>query len=313
MNTETIKGENKTSATGFIILGFFNQTQHRFFIYAIVVPAYVISMLGNIGFLILMFSDHHLHKPMYFFLSNLSFLDIWNTTVTVSTLLQSLLKGKTFISFPSCMTQLYLFIIALSTEFWLLTVMAYDRFAAICKPLHYPLLMNKKNCVLLAASSWITSIVDTIAVVDVISHYSFCGSNEINHFFCDPNALLKLSCSDIQNFEILVLSEGVFMAIAPFLLTLLSYVFIIVAILNICSSEGKNKAFSTCSSHLTIVFIFYGTVTVIYMSPSSMLSPEEEKMFALLYTVFIPMLNPLIYSMRNKEVKNALRNLIFRK
>ncbi|XP_030042353.1 olfactory receptor 1019-like [Microcaecilia unicolor] len=313
MNTETRKGDNKTSATGFIILGFFNQTQHRVFIYTIVVPAYVISMLGNIGFLILMFSDHHLHKPMYFFLSNLSFLDIWNTTVTVSTLLQSLLKGKTFISFPSCMTQLYLFITALSTEFWLLTVMAYDRFAAICKPLHYPLLMNKKNCVLLVASSWIISIVDTIAVVDVISHYSFCGSNEINHFFCDPNALLKLSCSDTQNFEILALSEGVFMAIAPFLLTLLSYIFIIVAILNICSSEGKNKAFSTCSSHLTIVFIFYGTVTVVYMSPSSMFSPEEEKMFALLYTVFIPMLNPLIYSMRNKEVKNALRNLIFRK
>ncbi|XP_030044116.1 olfactory receptor 1019-like [Microcaecilia unicolor] len=191
--------------------------------------------------------------------------------------------------------------------------MAYDRFAAICKPLHYPLLMNKKNCVLLAASSWITSIVDTIGVVDLISHYSFCGSNEINHFYCDPNALLKLSCSDIQNFEILMLSEGVFMGVAPFLLTLLSYIFIIVAILKIRSSEGRNKAFSTCSSHLTIVLIFYGTVTVVYMSPSSMFTPEQDKMFALLYTVLIPMLNPLIYSMRNKEVKNALRNLIFRK
>ncbi|XP_030043523.1 olfactory receptor 472-like [Microcaecilia unicolor] len=191
--------------------------------------------------------------------------------------------------------------------------MAYDRFAAICKPLHYPLLMNKRNCVLLAASSWITTIVDTIAVVNVISHYSFCGSNEINHFFCDPNALLKLSCSDIKNFEIIVLTEGVFMGVAPFLLTLLSYIFIIVAILKIRSSEGRNKAFSTCSSHLTIVLIFYGTVTVVYMSPSSMFTPEQDKIFALLYTVFIPMLNPLIYSMRNKEVKNALRNLIFRK
>ncbi|XP_030043011.1 olfactory receptor 1019-like [Microcaecilia unicolor] len=191
--------------------------------------------------------------------------------------------------------------------------MAYDRFAAICKPLHYPLLMNKKNCVLLAASSWITGIVDTIAVVDLISHYSFCGSNEINHFFCDPNALLKLSCSDIKNFEIIVLTEGVFMGVAPFLLTLLSYIFIILAILKIRSSEGRNKAFSTCSSHLTIVLIFYGTATVVYMSPSSMFTPEQDKMFALLYTVIIPMLNPLIYSMRNKEVKNALRNLIFRK
>ncbi|XP_030042816.1 olfactory receptor 1019-like [Microcaecilia unicolor] len=191
--------------------------------------------------------------------------------------------------------------------------MAYDRFAAICKPLHYPLLMNKKNCVLLAASSWITGIVDAITLVDLISHYSFCGSNEINHFFCDPNALLKLSCSDTHDLEIIILSEGVFVAVAPFLLTLLSYIFIIVAILKIRSSEGRNKAFSTCSSHLTIVLIFYGTVTVVYMSPSSMFTPEQDKMFALLYTVLIPMLNPLIYSMRNKEVKNALRNLMFRK
>ncbi|XP_030042885.1 olfactory receptor 1019-like [Microcaecilia unicolor] len=191
--------------------------------------------------------------------------------------------------------------------------MAYDRFAAICKPLHYPLLMNKRNCILLAASSWIAGFVDMVSLVDYISQYSFCDSNEINHFYCDPHALIKLSCSDTHDFEILMLSEEVFVAVAPFLLTLLSYIFIIVAILKIRSSEGRNKAFSTCSSHLTIVLIFYGTVTVVYMSPSSMFTPEQDKMFALLYTVLIPMLNPLIYSMRNKEVKNALRNLIFRK
>ncbi|XP_030043942.1 olfactory receptor 1F1-like [Microcaecilia unicolor] len=191
--------------------------------------------------------------------------------------------------------------------------MAYDRFAAICKPLHYPLLMNKRNCIFLAASSWIAGCVDMIPLVDFVSHYSFCASKEVNHFYCDLDALLKLSCSDTQNFEILMLSEGVFVAVTPFLLILSSYAFIISTILKITSSEGRHKAFSTCSSHLTVVVLFYGTIICIYMSPSSMFSSEQIKMFALLYTVFIPMLNPFIYSMRNQEVKNALRNLIFRK
>ncbi|XP_030042360.1 olfactory receptor 1F1-like [Microcaecilia unicolor] len=191
--------------------------------------------------------------------------------------------------------------------------MAYDRFAAICKPLHYPLLMNKRNCILLAASSWTAGCLDMIPFVDFVSHYSFCASNEINHFYCDLNALLKLSCSDTHNFELLALYEGIFIGVTPFLLTLSSYAFIISTILKITSSEGRHKAFSTCSSHLTVVVLFYGTLICIYMSPSSMFSSEQDKMFALLYTVFIPMLNPFIYSMRNQEVKNALRNLIFRK
>ncbi|XP_030042361.1 olfactory receptor 13F1-like [Microcaecilia unicolor] len=191
--------------------------------------------------------------------------------------------------------------------------MAYDRYVAICKPLHYPLIMNKRNCILLAAASWITGSLDMSFSIIYISQYSFCGSNEINHFYCDPNALLKLTCSDTHNFEITVLSEGPFVAVIPFLLTLSSYIFIIVAVLKIRSSEGRRKTFSTFSSHLIIVLLFYGPIICVYMSPSSMFSPEEEKMFALLYTGFIPMLNPLIYSMRNKEVKNALRNLMFRK
>ncbi|XP_030043931.1 olfactory receptor 1019-like [Microcaecilia unicolor] len=211
------------------------------------------------------------------------------------------------------MTQFYLFLIATSTEFWLLTAMAYDRYVAICKPLHYPLLMSKRNCILLAASSWISAILDGIPFVDVISHYSFCGSNEINHFFCDPNALLKLSCSDTQNFKILALSEGGFVVVMPFLFTLSSYAFIITTLLKITSYEGKSKAFSTCSSHLTVVVLFYGTIICIYMNPSSMFSLQRDKIFAILYTVLIPMLNPLIYSMRNQDVKNALRNLMFRK
>ncbi|XP_030042349.1 olfactory receptor 2AP1-like [Microcaecilia unicolor] len=254
MNTASTERENKTSVAGFIILGFFNQTHQLVFIYTIVLPAYLISVLGNIGFLILMFSDHRLHKPMYFFLSNLSFLDICNTTVTLSTMLESLLKGNTFIPFSLCMTQYYMVTITVSTEFWLLTAMAYDRYVAISKPLHYQLLMNKRNCILLAATAWITGSLDMIPLVDFMSHFSFCGSKEINHFFCDQNALLKLSCSDTQNFETLVLSEGPFVAVIPFLLTLSSYICIIGAILKIRSSEGKRKAFSTCSSTSLLLF-----------------------------------------------------------
>ncbi|XP_029435711.1 olfactory receptor 1F1-like [Rhinatrema bivittatum] len=191
--------------------------------------------------------------------------------------------------------------------------MAYDRYVAICNPLRYPLIMTKKLCISFVAASWIIGSLDTVPLAVLISQYYFCGSNEINHFFCDPNALLKLSCSDTHNFEILVLSEGIFVGVITFFLTLSSYIFIIAAILKIRSSEGRHKAFSTCSSHLTVVLLFYGTVLCVYMRPSSMQSPEQDKMFALLYTVLTPMLNPLIYSLRNEEVKNAFRKFIFRK
>ncbi|XP_029435882.1 olfactory receptor 2T27-like [Rhinatrema bivittatum] len=191
--------------------------------------------------------------------------------------------------------------------------MAYDRYVAICHPLRYPLMMNKRICFLLVAASWLGGSLSEAPVEMFISQYSFCGSNEINHFFCDLNALLKLSCSDTHNYEIFVLLEGVFLTLILFLLTLSSYIFIIVAILKIHSSDGRSKAFSTCSSHLTVVLLFYGTVMCVYMRPISKQSPKQDKMFALLYTVLIPMINPLIYSLRNQEVKNALRKIINRK
>ncbi|XP_029435714.1 olfactory receptor 1019-like [Rhinatrema bivittatum] len=305
--------ENKTWKTGFIILGFNKHSHEEIFIDVIVFPAFFLAILGNLGFLTLMWSDHHLHKPMYFFLSNLSFIDICNITVTPSTMLQSLINGKTLISFSLCMTQLYCFTILTSTEFYLLTAMAYDRYVAICNPLRYPLMMNKRICIILVAASWLGGGLSEVPPIVLISQFSYCGSNEINHFFCDPNALIKLSCSDTQNYEILLLSEGIFVAFIPFLLTLSSYIFIIVAILKIHSSDGRSKTFSTCFSHLTVVLLFYGSITCVYLRLSSMQSPEQDKMFALLYTVLIPMLNPMIYSLRNRELKNAFQKLINRK
>ncbi|XP_029435804.1 olfactory receptor 1019-like [Rhinatrema bivittatum] len=305
--------ENKTLNTGFILLGFSRHSHQQLLISVMVLPVFLISVLGNLGFLTLTCSDHHLHKPMYFFLSNLSFLDICNTSVTLSTLLETLLKEKTYISFSLCMTQLYCFISFISIEFFLLTAMAYDRYVAICNPLRYPLIMNKSVCILLMAASWITGFLEQIPVEVFISQFSYCGIKKINHFFCDLNAIIKLSCSDTHILETLIITEGAFVTFFPFILTLSSYIFIIKAILKIRSSKGRHKAFSTCSSHLTVVFLFYGTLISIYMRPSSMYSPDLDKMFSLLYTALTPMLNPIIYSLRNQEVKTALRKVRDRK
>ncbi|XP_029435960.1 olfactory receptor 1F1-like [Rhinatrema bivittatum] len=191
--------------------------------------------------------------------------------------------------------------------------MAYDRYVAICIPLHYALIMNKKVCGLLAAVSWTFGFLDVIAQAVLISQFSFCESNEINHFFCDFTALMKLSCSDPHTIEIVIFADGVVVGFIPFLLTLTSYIYIISTILKIQSTEGRCKAFSTCSSHLTVVILFYVTIISVYVRPSSMYSPGQDKLFALLYTALIPMLNPIIYSLRNQDVKTALRKIIFRK
>ncbi|XP_029435942.1 olfactory receptor 1G1-like [Rhinatrema bivittatum] len=191
--------------------------------------------------------------------------------------------------------------------------MAYDRYVAICHPLHYVLMMNKKICTLLVAVSWIVGSLQPVPAEVLISNFSFCTSNLINHFFCDPNALIKLSCSDLYDLETLIAFEGIIVALSPFVLIMISYICIIKTILKIQSTDGRCKAFSTCSSHLIVVSAFCGSLSCMYMRPPSMYSPELDKLFSLLYTVLIPMLNPIIYSLRNQEVKNALRNVKFRK
>ncbi|XP_030043919.1 olfactory receptor 2M4-like [Microcaecilia unicolor] len=191
--------------------------------------------------------------------------------------------------------------------------MAYDRYVAICHPLHYALMMNKKICCSLITASWIAGALDAIPIEVSVSQLYFCSFNEINHFFCDPNALMKLSCSDVYGLEILILILGMFLAVLPFLLILISYAYIIKSILKIRSTESRGKAFSTCSSHLIVVNIFCVTVSCMYMRPPSLHSPELDKLFSFLYTVFVPMLNPIIYSLRNQEVKNAFRKVRFGK
>ncbi|XP_029437770.1 olfactory receptor 226-like [Rhinatrema bivittatum] len=250
---------------------------------------------------------------MYFFLCNLSFLDISSTSVTLPKLLDILLTKRHQISAVGCFTQMHFFMCFVCVEFIIISVMAYDRYVAICYPLRYAVIMNQRLCVLMAAGTWIFGFMEPVSHTILLSHLFYCGSNEINHFFCDPSALLKLSCSSTSTVESVTYIFGVFVGLPCFTVTITSYGYIISSILRIRSAEGRRKAFSTCSSHLTVVILFYGTLICLYMRPTSMQSLDQNKLFALLYNVLIPMFNPIIYSLKNREVKSAIRKVFNRR
>ncbi|XP_069057967.1 olfactory receptor 5AR1-like [Pleurodeles waltl] len=304
---------NQTLLTEFLILGLSQNPQLQVPIFILFLLMYLITLLGNLVIIILICTDAHLQNPMYYFLMNLSFLDISFTTVTIPKLLAVCLKNKKSdksINFSLCILQFYLSISFLSTEFYLLSVMAYDRYIAICNPLRYAAIMNKRALVLLTATFWILGFLDTIPHAVLISNLSFCGSNEINHFFCDLAALLKLSCTDTYIINIVTFGGGTVMGLGPFMLTITSYVLIISNIMKIPSKTGRQKLFSTCSSHLTAVFLFYGTELGVYLRPTSEYSLDKDKLFAVMYTIVIPMLNPILYSLRNKDTKGALKKAL---
>nr|XP_033780526.1 olfactory receptor 5F1-like [Geotrypetes seraphini] len=304
---------NHTAVTGFIILGFSDVHELQSFISFLVLVVYVLNLLGNLTILVAINLDSRLHTPMYFFLGNLSILDICYATDTLHKILDSFFTGSKFSPFVACMVQMYFFTTFACSEFYLLSVMAYDRYVAICNPLRYSVIMNKRVCMLLAAVSWAISFSGSVPYPLMVSQLSFCKSNEINHFFCDLTALLKLSCSETLPVELTVLIESGVFGMSPFILTLTSYVYIISTILRIRSTEGRRKAFSTCSTHLTAVILFYGTVMCTYLRPASMYSLNRDKVFVLLYTAVIPALNPVIYSLKNKQVKDALKKVVYGK
>ncbi|XP_029435698.1 olfactory receptor 5AR1-like [Rhinatrema bivittatum] len=267
---------------------------------------------GNLLILELIYLNPCLHTPMYFFVSNLSFLDICYTPVTLPEALVLLCTERQHLSLIKCLTQLYFFISFACTEFLLLTVMAYDRYMAVCNPLHYVLIMNKKICAVLAAAAWIIGFLDPVAHILIIEHLSFCGSLEIDHFFCEMRGILKFSCSDTHFVQILTYIYGALIGLSSFLLTLISYASIVTAILKIQSTEGRRKAFSTCTSHMTIIILFYVTIMFVNMSPTSASSQDYDKFISILYVVLIPLVNPIVYSLKNKDLKRALRKSIIR-
>ncbi|XP_072281402.1 olfactory receptor 1L4-like [Pyxicephalus adspersus] len=273
----------------------------------------MVSVLGNILLIFFTIISPRLQSPMYFFLSNLSLVDLCLTTVVVPRLLLNLAFNHKNISFQEYFAQVYFFVAFGGVECFILSIMAYDRYIAVSKPLYYVNIMSRKLCLQLSLASWIINLVNSVLHTVLISRLSFCGPRIVHHFFCDLLPLFKLSCSDTSVNQLVIYIEGFMIIAVPFLVTLISYIHIICTILKIPSTTGRKTAFSTCSAHLTVVTLFYGTMICVYFRPSSAYSVVYDKLGAVLYTVFTPMLNPFIYSLRNKDVKNAFKKLVYSK
>ncbi|XP_005309084.1 olfactory receptor 6M1-like [Chrysemys picta bellii] len=301
---------NQTTVTEFLLAGFETRPELQITLFVMFFIIYLSTVAGNILLILTVWTDHHLHTPMYFFLSNLSFLETGYVSNVIPRLLVSFLTQDKTISLPGCCLQLYVFSFLGTTECFLLTGMSYDRYLAICRPLHYVTLMNPRTCLLLAVASWTCGFVAPSFTVITTSKLAFFSQGEINHFFCDLTAVLRLSCEDTSIIKVTSLILASIITLAPFVLTITSYVYVILTILGIPSTAGRKKAFSTCSSHLIVVSTFYGALIIMYVVPSGNQSLDFNKVFSLLYTVVTPMFNPIVYSLRNKEVKDALGRVI---
>ena len=306
-------GRNQTIVSEFLLLGLPIQSEHQNLFYVLFLAMYVTTILGNLLILVLICLDPHLHTPMYLFLSNLSFSDLCFSSVTMPKLLQDMQSQDPSISYASCLTQMYFFLFFADLEDFLLVAMAYDRYVAICFPLHYTAIMSPRLCLSLLVLSWVLTICISLLHTVLMARLSFCADNVIPHFFCDMSALLKLACSDIQINEMVIFILGGLVIIVPFLLIFSSYARIVSSILKVRSARGIHKAFSTCGSHLSVVSLFYGTIIGLYLCPSSNNSTVKETVMAVMYTVVTPMLNPFIYSLRNRDMKGALRRVFCKK
>ncbi|XP_063289850.1 olfactory receptor 5AR1-like [Pelobates fuscus] len=298
---------NKSNLIKFTVDGFSNSPDLQCPLFIIFLFIYLTIVFSNLTIVASIVLYTHLHTPMYIFLCNLSVIDILYTSTIIPNLLNMLLTRYKMISFAGCFIQMYFFIVFVCAEVLLLAVMAYDRYVAICYPLHYSLLLSPKTCTYLITGVWIGSLLDPVLHTVFISKLSFCSSNHIDHFFCDVSPLLKLSCNDTYYIEMWTYILFIVVVMSSFTLILASYVFIISSILNIQSETGRSKAFSTCISHMTCVLIFYGTMTCLYMRPRSMYSSGQDKFFALLYVILIPMLNPPIYTLKNKDFSKVFK------
>uniref|UniRef100_A0ABM5GN03 Olfactory receptor n=1 Tax=Pogona vitticeps TaxID=103695 RepID=A0ABM5GN03_9SAUR len=304
--------ENQTSVQDFILLGFPTVRELQILLFVIFLIIYVITLLEHIVIITLIRTNSQLQKPMYFFLSHLSFLETWYISVTVPKLLVNFLAKNKSISYEGCMAQLFFFISLVCAECVLLSVMAYDRCVAICNPLRYSVVMSSQFCLQLAVASWFIGFLISIIKVFFISRLSFCGPNIINHFFCDISPLLNLSCTDRTVAEMVDFVFALIILIIPLSLTIGFYVCIIGTILRIPTAQGKRKAFSTCASHLAVVVIFYSATLFMYARPRSIHSFDLNKLVSVAYTIVTPTLNPCIYCLRNREVQEALRKILSR-
>ncbi|XP_077720582.1 olfactory receptor 2G3-like [Canis aureus] len=297
------------TVTEFVFLGLSSQPKMQLILFIMFLFFYLLTVVGNIIIITIIQIEPRLQTPMYFFLTNLSFLDICYTSTNVPQMLSNMM-GKKTIPFSSCATQMYFSLSFGMIECVLLGVMAYDRYVAICHPLHYIVIMNQSICVQLAAISWSSSFLSSMVINVLTLSLPYCGPNVLNHFFCEVPSVLRLACTDTSFTELVVFIFSIIIVFIPFLLIVVSYARILLSVLRIRSASGRHKALSTCVSHLTVVALFYGTAIFIYMRPQSKSSRAGGKIIAVFYTVITPMLNPLIYSQRNQDVKGALRRAI---
>ncbi|XP_039729224.1 olfactory receptor 1361-like [Pteropus medius] len=299
---------NRTEVTEFVLLGLSSWPEIQPVIFGIVLAMYLVAVLGNALLVIVALSDPRLQTPMYFLLSQLSFIDIFLTTITVPQMLVHTLSVNKTISFNHCMIQLFFFMAVGSMEGHLLAAMAYDRYVAICDPLRYSTIISRHFCLRITLTSWVVVSLNSLLYSVLVTRLTFCG-NQVTHFFCDITPLLKLSCTRPVVNEMLIFTEGVAVVVSPFFFILGSYARIGVAIARMHSVAALHRALSTCSSHILVVLLLYGSVIHMYLRPSSSYDLNQDRQVAIFYTVVTPMLNPLIYSLRNQEVKGALRRL----
>ncbi|XP_021045294.1 olfactory receptor 1468-like [Mus pahari] len=304
---------NQTVITHFFLLGLPILTEHQHLFYVLFLAMFLTTVLGNLIIIILIILESNLHTPMYMFLSNLSLCDLCFSSVTMPKLLQNMQSQNTPISYVACLTQMYFFNVFGTLEIFLLVVLAYDRYVAICLPLQYSSIMSPNLCVCLVVLSWVFTLFYAMVHTLLLTRLSFCKNNVIPHFFCDISALLKLACSDVYINELMILILGGFLLVISLLLIIVSYVQIVSSILRISSTRAIHKLFSTCGSHLSVISLFYGTIIGLYLCPSANNSTEKETAMSLMYTVVTPMLNPFIYSLRNRDMKEALIRVLCKK
>ncbi|KFV54105.1 Olfactory receptor 1044, partial [Tyto alba] len=301
---------NHTDVCEFILLGLTTHLDLQVPLFLAFLATYLVTVLGNLGIIILIRIDLHLHTPMYYFLGHLAFVDVCYSSIILPKMLVQILMAEKTISFLGCAAQLCCFVVFGVTECLLLAVMAYDRYVAICKPLLYPVIMGRWTCRWLVTGSYVVGILHAVTHTTFIFTFSFCLSNVINHYFCDIAPLLALSCSDTHTYEAVVLALVSINCFSTMTIIFVSYTYILPAVLRIRSPEGRRKAFSTCTSHLTVVTMFYGAILFMYLRPSSAFALDENKTATLFYTIMTPTVNPLVYSLRNREVKAALRRAV---
>ncbi|KAM6388128.1 olfactory receptor 11A1-like [Pluvialis apricaria] len=301
---------NETAVVELIILGFQSIPEVQFILFLMFLVAYITTLSGNLLTMVLVVTDHHLHSRMFFFLGNLSFLETCYTSTTLPKMLVSFLTNKYVISCNGCFLQYFFFTVLAGAECCLLTAMSYDRYIAICKPLRYTAIMNGRCCLQLAGGSWVNGFLASAIVTSLMPQLTFCGPNEVDHFFCDFMPVVKLSCSDTYWIELVTFILACLLTLLPFLLMLISYAYISYTVLRIPSCTGRHKVLCTCSSHLTVVTLFYGTLMVVYLVPKTNTLGHLHKVFSVCYTVLTLLVNPFIYSLRNNSIKKALRRAV---